>query len=95
MTIKTRKYYLKDGTLKIYAYTLGVPTDKNVCKYPTDLIEQAKDLINKGVTKKRISKDLNISIYILNKLLNQYIDSSTHSTHSIEPESNHNDIECN
>lgn len=90
MTIKTRKYYLKDGTLKIYAYTLGVPTDKNVCKYPQELIEEAKDKYNKGIKKKRISQDLNITLYILNKLLEV-------STHQLDNSQNSldNDISCN
>jgi hypothetical protein len=67
----TKNYTTSEGYIKKYEYTYG-----NFYKKPFDTPpieeEKLKEIIiklNEGVSKKRISKDFNISYYILQRLI--------------------------
>lgn len=59
-----KKYITKGGEEKIYTYT-----EHKKPVYTEEFINQLKKDFEKGVTKIRISKDYNISLYKLNKII--------------------------
>jgi hypothetical protein len=59
-----KKYITKGGEERVYHYTENV---KPV--YTQEFITNLKSDIDRGVTKLRIAKDNNISLYKLNKLI--------------------------
>lgn len=74
--LKIKNYYRKDGSLKVYKYYYG--TDINMIeslqnekdeKYSQHLIDQVIDMYNNNLKKKDIINNLNISLYIVNKLI--------------------------